>query len=143
MSLKIPLFQGKSLGFDRDMVIFSIKSQRIPLLFAKAVVDNGCPFTIVSEVALKQVRINYNNYKERDPLQLGPILLRLLELGECKLIFRDENNNPVTFKQDVHIGLAGGIVSHEIPSFIGKDFLDKHYLSLLKAKEGNFLIKSD
>jgi len=58
---KIPLFTGKSLGFDRDMVTFSIKYGNLPNFFCKAIIDTGCPFTIVSESSIKRTRIPYRD----------------------------------------------------------------------------------
>ena len=70
MTIRIPLFQGNSLGFERDMVIFTLKSNRIPILFGKAVVDNGCPYTIISEVAFRKIRFNYRSRREIGIVQI-------------------------------------------------------------------------
>lgn len=137
--IKIPLFNSKSLGFDRDMVVFSINYGSLPPFFAKAIIDTGCPFTIISESTIKKTRIPYSTKETKYIVQLGNISLELKELGLCDLIFKDENNNPVKFKQEVFIGIPNmkGYLAQELPSFLGKDFLNNNSLSIINRKEGN------
>ncbi len=137
--IKIPLFNSKSLGFDRDMVVFSVKYSSLPEFFAKAIIDTGCPFTIISENVIKRTRISYSSKETKYVVQLGNISLELKELGLCDLNFKDENSNPVKFQQDIYIGIPviKGFLAQELPSFIGKDFLNNNSLSIINRKEGN------
>ena len=142
---KIPLFVGKSLGFDRDMVAFSVRYGSLPNFFARGMVDTGCPFVVISESTIKKTRINYCDKPIKYNVQVGQILLELRELGECEICFRDENNNPIKFKHNIFVGTptVRGFLSQEIPSFIGKDFLNKYSLSIINKKEGNYLSFED
>ena len=117
---KIPLFSGKSLGFIRDMVTFSVKYGNLPNFFCKAIVDTGCPFTIISESSIKRTRIPYNTKPSKYNVELGSINLELKELGICELYFRDENGEIRKFEQEIYIGipLVKGYLAQELPSFI-------------------------
>lgn len=46
--MKIPLLNGKSLGFDRTMLNFSLKYKSLPPYPFTAIVDTGCPFSFLS-----------------------------------------------------------------------------------------------
>jgi len=63
----------------------------------------------------------------------------LRELGVCELNLRDENNTIKNFEQEVFVGipLTKGYMAQELPSFIGKDFLNNHSVSIINKKEGN------
>ena len=143
---KIPLFSGKSLGFERDMVTFSVKYGNFPNLFCKGIVDTGCPFTIISESSIKRTRIPYNSKPSKYNVQLGNINMELRELGICEINFRDEKGDINKFEQDVYVGipLVKGYLAQELPSFIGKDFLNNHSLSIInKKEEDNYLMGED
>ena len=142
---KIPLFTAKSLGFDRDMAAFSVKYGNLPNFLCKAVVDTGCPFTIISEVSIKRTRIPYNAKPSKYHVQLGNINMELKELGVCELNFRDENGDIRIFDQEVYVGIpvVKGYLAQELPSFIGKDFLNSHSLSIINKKEENSYLLSD
>ena len=144
MPIKIPLFKGKSLGFERDMVTFSVRGKNIFLL-SRGIVDTGCPFTILSESSLKRTRINYYNKETKYVVFIGTIPLQLKELGECELTFKDEHGNPIKFKQNIHAGIPNikGYLAEGLPSFIGKDFLNNHTLNIHNKKEGSFILKED
>lgn len=141
--IKIPIFKGKSLGFERDMVSFSFKYRNFPLTISKAVVDNGCPHIIISESVLKRTRIPYTRMKTNKLVQVGLIQMQLKLLGKCKLNFRTEDNNTVEIEHDVYAGIPvnRGYIAQEIPSFIGKDFFDENLISILNTKTGKFLYK--
>lgn len=139
---KIPLFIGKSLGFDRDMIVFSVKYGNLPNFFTKAILDTGCPFTIISESTIKKTRIPYSDKPTKFNVQLGTIPLDLKELGGCEISLRDEKNESLKFKQELFVGIPSvrGYISQELPSLVGKDFLNKHSLSIINKKEGNYLL---
>ena len=136
---KIPLFMGKSLGFDRYMVSMSVKYCNLPCFFTKAIVDTGCPYTIISESTLKKTRIPYNDKLFKCQVQLGNIPLELKELGICELQFRDENGNIIKFKQEIYVGIPimKGYLAQELPSFIGKDLMDTNFISVINKKDGS------
>lgn len=142
MSVKIPLFKAKSLGFERDMVTFSAQYKSFKVI-TNAIVDTGCPFTILNETSVKRSRIPYHNKTSANPVLIGNISLQLKELGVCKLYFRDENNQIVTFEQQTYVGvpLTRGFLAQELPSFIGKDFLDNNSFAFVNKKEGSYLLK--
>ncbi|MAG40061.1 hypothetical protein CMI41_03775 [Candidatus Pacearchaeota archaeon] len=143
---KIPLFSGKSLGFDRDMVTFSVKYGSLSSFFCKAIVDTGCPFTIISESSIKRTRIPYSSKPSKYNVQIGNISMDLIELGVCEINFRDENGNTKTFEQEIYVGIprVKGYLAQELPSFIGKDFLNNHSISIINKKEGdNYLLVED
>jgi len=142
MAIKIPLLKAKSLGYDRDMVTFSVKYGSLPNFYASAIVDTGCPFCIISETTIQKTRIPYKSKSvHHKQVWLGGILFELRELGECDLFFRDNENQTKPFKHDLYIGVPvglkkGTIFTQQIPCFIGKDFLDKNFLSIIKSKDG-------
>lgn len=143
---KILLFRGNSLGFDRDMVTFSVKYGDLPNFFCKGIVDTGCPYTIINENTIKKTRISYCSRPTKCDVQLGNIAMELRELGICELSFRDENGNIKNFEQVIYIGIpkVKGYLSQELPSFIGKDFLNNHSLSIVNKKDGaNYLLVDD
>ena len=143
---KIPLFSGKSLGFERDMVAFSVKYENLPNFFCKGIVDTGCPFTIISESSIKRTRIPYNCKPSKYNVQHGNINMDLIELGICEINFRDENGDVKKFEQEIYVGIpkVKGYLAQELPSFIGKDFLNNHSLSIINKKEGdNYLMGGD
>lgn len=145
MPVRIPLFKAKALGFERDMVTFSVKGKSIPFLIATAVIDTGCPYTILSESALKRTTRSYNNRETECVVNIGPIPVELKKLDVCQLSFNDDAKNPVFFEQNVYVGLPKikGYLAQELPSFIGKDFLDGHLLSIVNRKEGSFILKDE
>lgn len=143
---KILLFKGKSLGFDRDMVTFSVRYGNLPNFFCKAIVDTGCPYTIISENTIKKTRISYCSKSIKCDVQLGNIAMELRELGICELSFRDEDGNIHKFQQEVYIGIptVKCYLAQELPSFIGKDLLNNHSFSIINKKEGtNYLLVDD
>src|SRR3989344_925826 len=143
---KIPLFSGKSLGFDRDMVTFSVKCGSLPNLFCKGIVDTGCPFTIISESSIKRTGISYCSKPSKYNVQLGNINMDLIELGVCEINFRDKNGDIKKFEQEIYVGIpkVKGYLAQELPSFIGKDFLNNHSISIINKKEGdNYLLGDD
>jgi len=135
---KIPLFSGKSLGFERDMVTFSVKYGNLPNFFCKGIVDTGCPFTIISESSIKRTRIHYSSKPSKYNVQLGSINMDLIELGICEINFRDENGEIKKFEQEIYVGIpkVKGYLAQELPSLIGKDFLNNHSLSIINKKGG-------
>lgn len=143
MSVKIPLIKGKSLGYERDMVTFSVKYGSLPNFYASAIVDTGCPFCVISESVIKKTRVSYKDKPvHHKQVWLGGMLFELKELGECGLFFRDHEKNLVQFKQNLYVGVPHGLRKGEIflqqlPCFIGKDFLDKNFLSIIKSRDGN------
>lgn len=148
--LKIPLVRGKSLGFERDIATFSVKYKNFPRILNTAIVDTGCPFIILSETALRKTRIPYKNLPSMSkPVQVGPMVLELKDLGECELFFRDEDDKSVEpFRSQVYVGVISNLkknqfLAQEIPSFIGKDFFDKHDLSIIKKEGKSFICKID
>jgi len=147
MVLKIPLIKGKSLGFERDMVTFSLKWGALPRVIASGIVDTGYPYVILSENVFKRSRIPYNSLPvEPSPVNIGGITLELKNLGECHLFFRNEEGNLVELiKQRVFVGVPIGFKNNqmlikEIPSFIGNEFLDSHDLSIMNDKGGKKFI---
>jgi len=151
MAIKIPLFKAKSLGFERDMATFSIKYGTLPTLFSTAIVDTGCPFVILSENVLGKTRIPYMSFPSLErPVSLGPVSMELKNLGECDIFFKDESGNTLEppFKQTIYAGIPilgrNQKLNFELPSFIGKEFLDKHQLSIVKNRGGkSFICKID
>jgi len=70
----------------------------------------------------------------------------LIELGVCELIFRDENEGIRRFQQEIYVGIpkVKGYLAQELPSFIGKDFLNNHSISIInKKEEDNYLLVDD
>ncbi len=143
MPIKIPLIKGTSLGYERDMVAFSVKYGTIPNFYATAIIDTGCPFCVISESVIKKTRICYlNKPVYHKQVWLGGISFELRELGECELFFRDNEMNPLSFKQNLYVGVPvnlkeGQILVQQLPCFLGKDLLDKNFLSLVKSRDGN------
>lgn len=141
MTSRIPLFKAKSLGFERDMASFSIKYGTLPNFTASAIVDTGCPYIIISESQIKKTRIPYKDKPSlAKPLSLGKIALELKDLGICEIFFRDEDNKTIAYKESIYVGIPinlsqGDILIQQLPSFIGKEFLDKNYLSVIKARD--------
>ena len=148
MPIKIPFFKGIILGAERDVISFAVKYGSLPNFYAKAMIDNGSPYTILPENVLKRTRIPYHSTpikKDKPSLNLGGIIPQLRELGVCELIFRDENNRPIIIKQEIYAGIpSSGLYLYQgLPCFIGKDLLDGHYISIIKSKQGNHLLKED
>ena len=141
MSIKIPLIKASSLGFERDMITFAVKYGSLPNFYASAIVDTGCPFCVISESTIKKTRISYKDKPTHHrQVWLGGILFELKELGECELFFRDYENKQISFKHDLYISVPislkqGQMLLQQLPCFIGKDFLDKNFLSIIKSKD--------
>jgi len=147
MPTKIPLLKAKSLGYDRDMITFSVKYGSLPNFNASAIVDTGCPFCVISETTIQKTRISYKDkpvYHKQ--VWLGGILFELRDLGECKLFFRDSESKIKEFKHNLYVGVPvglkkGTIFTQQIPCFIGNDFLDKNFLSIIKSKDGTVYLQ--
>jgi len=143
MAIKIPLLKASSLGYERDMITFSIQYGSLPLFYASAIIDTGCPFCVVSESVIQKTRIPYKSKQvHHKQVWLGGILFELRALGECELFLKDNENKPVKFQQEVYVGIPlslkkGTILSQQLPCFIGKDFLDKNFLSIIRSRDGN------
>lgn len=143
MVTKIPLLKAVSLGYERDMITFSVKYSSLPNFYASAILDTGCPFCIISESTIQKTRISYKDKPvHHKQVWLGGIFFELRCLGECELFFKNNENKVISFKQEVYVGVPislkkGTILSQQIPCFIGKDFLDKNFLSIIKSKDGN------
>jgi len=70
----------------------------------------------------------------------------LIELGICEINFRDENGEIKSFEQEIYVGIprVKGYLAQELPSFIGKDFLNNHSISIINKKGGNnYLLGED
>jgi len=143
--MDVPLYEGKSLGFDRILVNFSLKFKSLPPYPFSAIVDTGCPFTFISEDSLKGKRIPYSELKtiDKSPVSLGFVKLDIRELGNYKIFFRDINNQLIEFEHPIYVGvpLIKGHLLGKIPCFIGKDFIDKHKLSIITKEGKRFLCK--
>lgn len=144
---KIPLFKGSRLGFERSLVTLSIKYGSLPNFFAEALVDTGCPFTVISESKIKKTRIPYSDKPiSYSNVQVGNIMMELRDLGICEISMRDENNNMIKINQQIFVGvpLIEGYLSQELPSFLGQDILKNHHISIMNSKSGSdFLFIED
>ena len=146
MVLKIPLFKSKSLGFERDMVTFSVKYGSLPNFYATAIIDTGCPFCMINQNSINKTRISYKNKPSYpDPLLVGGIKLNLKDLGDSEINFKDVEGNVKTFKQKLYVGVPitnpNESLLKQIPCFIGNDFLDDNFLSIQKTRERkNYLV---
>lgn len=144
--MKIPLRDGKSLGFNRTMLNFSLKYKSLNPYPFTAIVDTGCPFSFLSKDALIGKRIPYGFKEiEKSPVALGNIPHKILELGNCQLFFRDVNNELKELEHFMYVGvpIVKGVLLNKIPCFIGNDFLRKHNLSIINKEEGSYLAKID
>jgi|SRR3989344_495384 len=145
--VKIPLFKGNRLGFERSLVTLSIKYGNLPSFFAEALVDTGCPFTVISESKMKKTRIPYSDKPTSySNVQVGNIIMELKDLGVCEISFRDENNKIVKINQQIFVGvpITKGYLSQELPSFLGQDILKNHHISIMNNKSGSdFLFIED
>lgn len=148
MSIKIPLIKAISLGYERDMVTFSVKYGTLPNFYATAIVDTGCPFCVISESTIRKTRIPYADKPvHHKQVWLGGILFELKELGKCDLFFRDCENNSIKFQQNLYVGVPislkqNQILVQQLPCFIGKDFLDANFLSIIKCRDGKSYLQS-
>jgi len=146
--IRIPLIKAISLGYERDMVSFSVKYSSLPNFYATAIVDTGCPFCVISESVIKKTRIPYKEkVVHHKQVWLGGILFELRDLGECELFLKDCENESVVFKQQIYVGVPislkhNQILTQQIPCFIGKDFLDKNFLSIIKSRDGSSYLQS-
>lgn len=130
--MKVPLHDGKSLGFDRTMLTFSLRYKSFPPYPFSAILDTGCPFTFLSKDSLVGKRIP-PGFREIDK---SPV-----SLGNCKIFLKDINNELIEFEHFVYIGipLIRGIMISKIPCFIGNDFIKKHGLSIINEKGKSYL----
>ena len=141
MVIKIPLLKASSLGYERDMITFSVGYSSLPNFNASAIVDTGCPFCVISESTIQKTRIPYkDNPVYHKQVWLGGISFELRELGECKLFFRDKEGKTISFKHNLYVGVPVGlkkgiILTQQLPCFIGKDFLDNNFLSIVKLQD--------
>lgn len=146
--IRIPLIKAISLGYERDMISFSVKYGSLPNFYASAIIDTGCPFCVVSENVIKKTRIPYKEKPvHHKQVWLGGILFELRDLGECELFLKNYENKSVPFKQQIYVGVPislkrNQILTQQIPCFIGKDFLDKNFLSIIKSRDGNSYLQS-
>ncbi len=142
MPSRIPLFKAKKLGYERDMVSFSIKYGTVPNFLTTAIVDTGCPFIIISQNDIDKTRIPYRNKPSLSkPVSLGNLILELKDLGECEIFFRDYNNQSIKYKERIYVGIPiglkpGQMLAQQLPSIVGKGFLDNNFLSVIKNKDG-------
>ncbi len=146
MSTRIPLLEGKSFGYNRDLAPFHFVYQTLMPFRTIAVIDTGSPYTIISETTLRLIsRIRYSELPSIDQLQLGRISLNIRDLGECKLLFKDENNKLLSFTHRLVAGIP--INRHEneeeLPNLLGRDFLNKYSFSLSYGGGKSYLEKKD
>lgn len=144
--MEIPLTEGRTLGFERDMISFSVKYGSLNPMPFLAIVDTGCPFTFLSSDSFLGKRAPpMGNVIEKSPISLGPILLEMKDLGKCKLFFRDVNNNLKEFEHRLLLGtpINKGIILAKIPCFLGKDFLDENKISIINKDGKKFLSRSE
>jgi len=148
MPIKIPMIKATSLGYERDMVSFSVKYGTLPNFYATAIVDTGCPFCVISESTIQKTRISYSDKPvHHKQVWLGGILFELKALGKCRLFFRDIDNKSVQFQQELYVGVPvslkqNQILVQQLPCFIGKDFLDNNFLSIIKCRDGKSYLQS-
>ncbi len=96
----IPLFKSKKLGYERDMVSFSIKYGNLPNFLGTAIIDTGCPFILISENDIEKTRIPYLSKPSLpNPVSLGNLLLEVKDLGECDIFFRDATGEAIKYKE--------------------------------------------
>ena len=148
MTFKIPLFKAITFGYERDMISFSLRHGTLPPLYTTAILDTGCPYFIISENAIKRTRISYGEEPAFEkPVNLGGMFFHLYSLGECNLCFRDIEKKDTNFKHIVYVGVPminkNEILNKQMPSFVGKDFLDKNFISIIKTKSGSYLQQID
>lgn len=142
MTLRIPLFKAKKLGYERDMISLKIKYGTLPDLNITAIVDTGCPFIIISKNDIEKTRIPYNSKPSLEkPVSLGNLLLELKNLGECEVFLRDETGHLISYKEKIYVGVPiglkpGQMLGQQLPSMVGKEFLDKNFLSVMKNRDG-------
>ena len=142
--MKIPLSKGKMLGAERDIAFFTVIGSNLNLSVS-AIVDTGSPVTIISESDLKRSRLPYTQLPKQQIVSLGPIKLGLVDLGECTLIFRDMENNPLNLNHK----MFGGIfmqrnieLSQTLPSILGRDFLVKYNFDIKRDEHGNVYLQT-
>ena len=125
-------------GGERYMVPLRITGSGFNF-FTDAIIDTGSPWSIIMESDLKtKTRIPDSKLPKVNTVNLIT-KIDLIDLhGDCKLIFKDKDNNAVQF---IHKMYGGMFVDRNIqviqafPSFIGKDFLDKNNLFVGKRDE--------
>lgn len=149
MLIKIKLREARIFKGTRIAVSLSFKFGSLPPTPITAIIDTGCPFSMISENTLKRTRIHLSTLPIYDSelTYLGNIKLQLRDLKLCDLIFRDISNGLVALKQE----LVGGFPITKnpqteypnLPNILGMDFLKKHSLSLSFNEEGIWLIKDD
>jgi len=143
--VKIPLFSMKFLGDERDCITVNIKGRNFSLTTV-AVVDNGSPITLITENDLKRTRLPLRALPIVGKAAYGSMSVKLIDLEECDLTFRDVENEPVTFKFRVYGGLfesmpKNAYLIHLIPTIIGRDFLKRFNFSL-KREEGRAFLET-
>lgn len=135
--MKILLSKGNLLGGERDIANFTVIGKNLHLT-TTAILDNGSPFTIIMENDLKRTRIPYTHLPQNQQVNLGPVKLSLIDLGDCDLVFRTEENEIIKLKNKVYGGiLVQRNVQVILPSILGRDFLVKYNFSIRRDEEGN------
>jgi|YelNatPaOPRAMG01_1025707.scaffolds.fasta_scaffold144708_3 hypothetical protein len=142
--MKIPLTKGFLLGAERDIATFTVIGKNFHII-TRAIVDTGSPFTILMENDLKRTRIPYTQLPKLQKVNLGPIAIFLIDLGDCDLLFRDVDNNPITLKHKIY----GGVIAQRnlqiiqiLPSILGRDFLVKYNFDIKRDEEGNVYLQT-
>ncbi len=62
--MKIPLFKHKILDYERYVATLSIEVKNFKIFGIEAVVDTGCPHTILMEKDLRRLRLSYTSLPE-------------------------------------------------------------------------------
>jgi hypothetical protein len=136
--MKIPVNDFNWAGGERYIVSLRISGPGFNFL-TDAIIDTGSPWSIIMESDLKtKTRVPYSKLPTYKIVNLIT-QIKLLELsGDCKLIFRDVDNNAVQFSHKMYGGMFVNRniqLTQAFPSFIGKDFLDKNNLFIGKRDE--------
>ncbi|MBI5036908.1 hypothetical protein HZC09_06230 [Candidatus Micrarchaeota archaeon] len=128
--IRIPLFYGRQAGGERLIVDFSLKDAKGILGPVSAIVDTGCPFTMIFGTGLKRFRrMKIEETGTPEYMSLGATRFQKKQVSGVAFCFRDEDNN---LHDCVHELLAGvhyekGVLSREFfEMIVGLDFLKKH-----------------
>ena len=141
--VKIPLIKRKILGYERYVVTLNITVKDLKIFGIEALIDTGSPHTILMEKDLRRLRLPYTSLPEAKQMKLGGYTVKLIDIGECILTFKDVNENLVSFKQKVFGGYITKRDVQHFPNILGLDFLDAQKLNFIIDENGNRFLERE
>ena len=126
--MKFPVnCNAKFFNAERDTINGIVHTKSNAFIGALFLMDTGCPYTFLSPIDIKKARIRIGSGEFFQTINISKLNLNLYDFGWNAFSFRNENGELSKIEQKIYgCTLPNGVsLNTYLPSFLGKDFLDK------------------